>query len=269
LAARAVHDNVIHGDHAMRKSGAGQKFWQFREYQQGDEPNSIDWRQSAKGDAIFIKQKEWQTSLKTYLWCASGKSMMFTSGRKHYSKQNCAQIITLALALMLKDAKEHVGIYGDSMTGRSEFKMEHIAQSLIDQRLTDIYLPNINDISLPKNAYFIGLGDFLSPIEEIEANIKALSMRTGSGIIIQVLDPAELNLTYTGRIRFKGLKNKENETVNSISSIAQDYSARISEHNAALRNLCTENGWHYILHQTDHDITKTLNDIAAISREGK
>ena len=48
VAAERVAAIVAQGVHGRRRVGIGETFWQFRGYHFGDQPQSIDWRQSAK-----------------------------------------------------------------------------------------------------------------------------------------------------------------------------------------------------------------------------
>ena len=124
MKAQEMCENVVHGAHPQRKAGMGEKFWQFREYEHSDRPQDIDWRQSAKGDDVLVRQKEWHSTQKSYLWCAGGKTMDFKSSNRFMSKQDCAMVMTLALALLLRQSEEQIGIYGNLNTGRSEDRIE-------------------------------------------------------------------------------------------------------------------------------------------------
>ncbi|PCJ97506.1 MAG: DUF58 domain-containing protein [Zetaproteobacteria bacterium] len=261
MRAEKISADVTHGIHAQRKSGLGEKFWQFREYQSTDRPQDIDWRQSAKTDHVLIKQKEWQTTQKTYFWCASGASMAFTSDPKRHTKQEAAQIITLSIALLLRQSEEQIGTFGDIKTGHSENKIQKIGQLLLQQASTESPLPDTTHFALPHHASFIGTGDFLCPIEDITRCMHSISANAQNGIIVQILDPAELNLNYKGRIRFRGVHNDELELINNVSSIRDDYIQRINNHIDQVKLLCHEQNWSYILHNTNNDITVTLKDI--------
>ncbi len=260
LQAEEIAKNVIHGMHAQKKSGAGEKFWQFREYSPSDRPQDIDWRQSAKGDDVFIRQKEWQTTQKTYLWCANGRSMDFASDEKLMQKQDTAHLITLALALLLKENEEQIGLFGSTKTGRSNTHIDKIAQSLVKNQ-NENSLPYSQSFVLPQASTFIAIGDFLSPIDEIEHAFTAIRSKTKTGIIVQVLDPAELNLPYQGRIKFNGLK--ETQTINNVSAVKAAYSKRIEGHLKSIRSLCEEKSWQHIIHSTATDPKETLRKIIA------
>ena len=263
MAAETISASLSHGIHAQRKSGPGETFWQFREYHPTDRPQDIDWRQSAKTDHVLIKQREWQTTQKTYLWCASGTSMDFSSDPKRYNKQGTAHIILLALALLLRQAEEQIGVFGDIKTGRSEETMQKIAQFLLDRVHTEEPLPSSMDFALPAHTSFIGVGDFLSPVEEIEQSFSALAATAKNALIVQVLDPAELDLPYRGRIRFRGASHEE--TVNNVASIRHDYKKRIEAHIEIVKDLCHAHHWFYVLHRTDGDIAGTLRHIWAMT----
>ena len=62
LLAEAEHlaSTVLVGDHGRRRAGVGDTFWQYRPAQNYDEMRSIDWRRSARSDALFVQDKEWQ-----------------------------------------------------------------------------------------------------------------------------------------------------------------------------------------------------------------
>lgn len=257
-AQRAVA-SVLHGEHAQRKSGAGEKFWQYREYVPGDRPQDIDWRQSGKTDRVYIKQKEWQTTQTTALWCSRYAGMNFQSG-KNPTKAEVTKVLTLALALLTNRAGDQIGLLGTSNFGRSERALETLGNDLCLPSDDHAPLPHTNT-PLPQHAALIQIGDFLQPIEEIKAALKPLSARADSGLIVQVLDPAELELPYNGRIVFEAPSGTDQETINHVPSIRDGYQARIQAHIEEVQALCKRYGWHYALHRTDVPLSETLSAI--------
>lgn len=259
MKAEQVANGILHGDHALRKAGAGEKFWQFRDYQTGDRPQEIDWRQSAKGERIFIRQKEWQIAQKTFFWCSHSSGMDYSSARDLPSKGDCARVITLALAILLSRAHEQVGVYGEKRTGRSEANLQHFAQTLLNTNTQkDASLPNTLGFALPQNATLVMAGDFLDPLPRIAEAFDVLSASTSNGLIVQILDPQEMDLNFEGRVMFHDLPNGERETVNNVASIRAQYMQRIEDHLEEVYSLCAGHGWPYVLHRTDHDIADTV-----------
>ncbi len=270
MQAQDIASSIIHGQHGQRKSGSGEKFWQFREYQDSDRPQDIDWRQSAKTDQVFTKQKEWQTTQKTYLWCSGGASMAFSSDKKLITKQNCAQLMTLALSILLSRGEEQIGVFGEPSTGRGENAINTIGHYLIERPYIDEALPNIQHFHIPRNAAVICAGDFLSPLADIEHVLSSLSERAETCFIVQILDPMELSLSYEGRIRFEGIGDDDTTLINHIGSVRSEYMSLMAEHLSSVQDLCTKHGMHYALHQTDHDISDTLRSLSSFieQREG-
>ena len=98
VAAERVAATVAQGVHGRRRVGPGETFWQFRQYSQGDTPNSIDWRQSAKSDRVYVREREWEAAQTVWLWCDQSPSMDYSSSRELESKHDRAALLTLATA---------------------------------------------------------------------------------------------------------------------------------------------------------------------------
>lgn len=255
LRAQEIADNVLHGEHARRKPGSGENFWQFREYMSHDSLGDIDWRKSAKSDDVFIRQKEWQVTRKTYLWCAGGKSMSF--GEKLKESQN----LSLALCLLLQRCYEQIGRYGETYTGRGECAIERLGHYVLERkrvRKADAALPDVKGFALPRHCVFIGVGDFLSPLNDIEKCFDALSEQTQNVVIIQVLASEELNLHFSGRVHFEGLGKDDEQIIDNVAPIREHYEARIKAHIKGVQDLCLRYGWHYQLHVCGTDMGSTL-----------
>ncbi len=269
MKAQEMCENVVHGAHPQRKAGMGEKFWQFREYEHSDRPQDIDWRQSAKGDDVLVRQKEWHSTQKSYLWCAGGKTMDFKSSNKLLNKQDCAMVMTLALALLLRQSEEQIGIYGNLNTGRSEDRIEKIGHHLLSREIDGNPLPDTEGFSLPRNASLFAVGDFLTEVEDIQRRFSKISERTKNATIVQVLDPAELDLSYSGRMRFTGVSVDYNTVIDHVPSVREQYKEQMSAHIIFIKSLCQDYGWNYFLHRTDVDMTDTLRNIHSVySNEG-
>ena len=268
LEAQRIAASLTHGEHARRKAGTGQKFWQYRDYIPGDRPQDIDWRRSARSDDVLIRQKELETTQKTFFWSAGYEGMNFASVPNLRTKHECSLIISLALALLLMQAEEQIGVFGDTKTGRSENRLERITQRLSDTARGET-LPQADHFSLPRHSILIQCGDYLSPLAEIESCFSKIAATVERSLVIQILDPAEIDLTYKGRVRFEGLTPDEKETINHVPSIREEYKSRMDAHIDGLRNICKRHHWLYILHRTDDDLATTLATIWQLANTGR
>jgi len=259
IKAERAASSVFHGEHAQRRAGAGEKFWQFREYDASDRPQDIDWRQSGKTDRLFIRQKERQLPQSALLWACAAPGMDFST-HHNPTKAECAKIIILALSILITRAGERVGALGAAQMGRSEAALDRIAETL-SAGLDKNALPDAGPSRSQKNALVILAGDFISPIEDIESSFKNLAPLAGGGCVIQILDPAEINLPWHGRAIFEEPGTGRKEPAQNIESIQDAYARKIESHIKSIEALARDCGWHYVLHRTDQSIDKTLADI--------
>jgi uncharacterized protein (DUF58 family) len=252
-------ENLIHGFHNRRRPGTGEKFWQFRDYFPGDRPQDIDWRQSARTDRVFIREKERQSTRKTWLWCASGPGMDYRSPRAHSSKREAARLLTLALAILLTRAEEQIGTYGDTRTGRSEEKLQDFTNDLLSVKHES--LPPSQTYTPSPNSSVILVGDFLSSQEEISDCFQRLSSTVRTAIIVQVLDPSELDLDFRGRVIFEEFEGAARQSVQDAQSVRLAYRNRINQHLDFLRDTCEHRNWDYVLHSTGNPPGDVLRDL--------
>ncbi len=112
VEAERVSATVAPGVHGRRRTGMGETFWQFRQYQAGDAADSIDWRQSARSRHLFVREQEWEAAESVWLWCDLSESMAFRSGSKLPVKWERAVLLTLALAALLVRGGERVALLG-------------------------------------------------------------------------------------------------------------------------------------------------------------
>lgn len=258
LAAERAAAHVQSGQHRQRKAGSGERFWQYHPYQSHDRPQDIDWRQSAKGDTVYIRQREWQTPQAALFWCAGGAGMDFRSAAALPTKAERAQGICLALALLMTRAGEQIGALGQPQRGRSDAAIERLAQHFLLQPRQES-LPGAIGTALPAHAAFILCGDFLSPLADIQQSLAPFSERAGQVTLIQILDPAEWVLPYDGRAYFETPDHRARTHVAHIGSIRDAYQARMTAHCNAIREMCAQSGWHYIRHVTDQPETAPLH----------
>ncbi|MCB9996473.1 MAG: DUF58 domain-containing protein [Rhodospirillales bacterium] len=258
-AAEKAAASILSGEHTQRKPGMGEKFWQYREYDPSDRPQDIDWRQSAKGDRVYVREKEWQTTQTAMIWCQHNANMDFASRKTLPSKQDTAMILALAFGLLLSRAGEQIApLEGAAPPGRSALAVQKLGEQLLENHTGD--LPGNKLRSIPKRSSMILIGDFLSPMEQIEEIFDLLAAPAENALVVQVLDPAELSLPYDGRVVFSRADQAERHTVDNVESIRSAYQQRMRDHMEALKHYCKKHRWHWLLHSTDEDIRKTLFD---------
>src|SRR5436189_2864702 len=112
LEARRIANNVIHGLHGRRRAGAGESFWQYRRFTTGEPARSVDWRRSGRDDHLYVREQEWEAAHTVWLWPDRSASMAFASHLARDSKLERSLIVAFALAEILVEGGERVGIPG-------------------------------------------------------------------------------------------------------------------------------------------------------------
>ena len=255
VAAERVAETVAGGIHGRRRSGAGETFWQFRRYEAGDEPRLIDWRKSAKSDPVFVREMEWEAAQTIFLWRDCTSSMEYHSQKALPEKRERAELLLLALAALLLRGGENVALLGgDSALARDRNALAQIALRLNETAGGN----NQNETAglplftpLPRHARLVLIGDFLGPVDKTAALGRSFAARGVSGQIVQILDPAEETLPFSGRVRFEGMENEGAIVVGRVETLRAAYQDRIKAHGEALRDIALDAGWGFTRHHTD------------------
>jgi len=250
---------VAQGVHGRRRVGQGETFWQFRRYQPGDSADDIDWRQTAKTDRIFVRETEWEASESVWLWRDSSPSMHWRSSQHLPDKSERADLLTLALAALLIRGGEQVGLMGASSRpsmGRAALTRIAEVMALPSAAATHSLPPA--DTPLPRYAQVTLVSDFLSPLDQVAAAVRRIAGRGIKGYLLQVLDPAEETLPFTGRTRFVGLESEGEMLVPRVEALRDDYQAALAAHVAGLSDIARQVGWTFLSHRTDRPPETTL-----------
>lgn len=259
VAAERVAATVMQGVHGRRRAGQGDAFWQYRPFLPGDAANRIDWRQSARSDRLFIRETEWEAAQTVAVWRDASPSMDWRSASGLPPKRERAELLLLATASLLLRGGERVRLIGGpgrSHAGRAG--LEALAQGLLlrgDGQGGGLPQP---DAGLPRHARVLLIGDFLSPLAEVQHAVARLAALPVHGHLLQVLDPAEETLPYLGRVRFEGLEAEEPTLVPRVEGIRALYAERLRQHRAGIAAIAAAVGWGFLTHRTDQPPEQAL-----------
>jgi uncharacterized protein (DUF58 family) len=255
IAAERVAATVAQGVHGRRRVGQGDTFWQFRQYQPGDAAARIDWRESAKTERLYIRETEWEAAQSAWLWRDPSASMEYTSAPyvaagSWPTKRERAELLLLALASLLVRGGEQVSLLGSGRPPmRGDLALPRLAELLARTPLPDVSVPSFEP--LPRAAELVLIGDFLAPLNELHAAIGRFAAAGIKGYLLQIADPAEEDLPFTGRVRFCGIETREEFLIGRVESVQRDYAERFRRHRAGLAALARAFGWGFGFHRTD------------------
>jgi uncharacterized protein (DUF58 family) len=251
VAAERVAETVSPGAHGRRRVGQGESFWQFRPYQTGDTIERIDWRQSAKGDRLYIRETEWAAAQSVYLWRDSGPGMAYRSNSVLPTKRERCDLLLLALAALLIRGGERIALLGgDRNPASGRGALNTVLAGL--ERDTPLAAAGR---AVPRNATLVLFGDFLDPIEDIARSFERVATNGVAAQLVQVLDPAEMALPFNGRVRFREMAESapadSDALIPRVEAIRPAYLEALERQQSALKELARSRGWEFQVHSTD------------------
>ena len=237
--------SVSLGVHGRRRAGIGESFWQFRRYASPDSSSDIDWRQSAKSQHIFVREREWEAAQTVWFWRDASANMSFKSGA--VSKRARADLLLLALASLLVRGGERVGFMGmEGAPAASRLALTRIGRAMFGKGQGS--LPP--QIPFARGNQLVWFSDFLD--EGAFDVMKRLSQIGVEGHLVRIIDPAEEDFPFSGRTRFESPLGEGEEIFGRAERIRTAYRARFTAHGERIAQTSTRLGWTCTIHRTDH-----------------
>ena len=258
LLAEAEHlaATVLLGEHGRRRAGMGDDFWQYRPAHPGDPARSIDWRRSARSDAHFVREREWQAAQSVMLWVDPSRSMGFSGDAGRASKADRARLLALALAVLLLRGGERVGLAGQGVPRAGRGQMLRLVEALGVNHSADYGVPEQDGLIANGRAVF--LSDFLGDMAGVEAALARAADRGVRGVLCQVLDPAEEEFPFDGRTIFQSMGGTLSHETQAAGDLRGRYLARLAARKDRLAELARLSGWLYHTHHTGQPAQSAL-----------
>ena len=237
--------SVSLGVHGRRRAGMGESFWQFRRYAQSDATSAIDWRQSAKSQHYFVREREWEAAQTVWFWRDASPNMSFKSGA--VSKRMRADLLLLSLASLLVRGGARVGFLGmEGAPAASRLALTRMGRALFGRE----------NRSLPPAAPFargnqlVWFSDFLD--DGAIDTMKALSQRGVDGHVVRIVDPAEEDFPYSGRTRLESPLGDSDEIFGRAERVRGAYRNRFAAHGVEIASAAMKLGWTATVRRTAH-----------------
>ncbi len=257
LEARRIAATLIHGLHGRRRAGTGENFWQYRRFISGEPAHRVDWRRSARDDLLYVREREWEAAHTVWIWPDRSPSMQFASDLAQEQKLERALVIAFALAELLVEGGERVGIPGIMRATASRDVVERMAQAVLHESVAQ-------RTSLPPSfapsplSEVVLLSDLWSPFAEVQRTIGQLSASGASGHVVQVVDPVEESFPYSGRVEFVEPEGAGAITAGRAEAWRSDYQALLARHRDQIRAETDRLGWSFTIHRTDRPASELL-----------
>lgn len=259
VEAMRVSNTIVHGIHGRRRSGPGETFWQFRQYEQTDDAALIDWRRSASSDHYYVREREWEAAHTFWLWANLSPSMAFRSHLARTSKRDRALVLLLAACELLVRSGERVAYPGLTRPTASRRATTRLAETLglnADNPTLSTTQPPATTVS--RHSAVVLFSDFLDPPETTMRRMDAFADGGATGHLVLISDPAEETLPYDGRTEFLSPTGDEIWLADRVEAIRGDYQSRLAAHRDEVAHHAARLGWSFMIHHTDRPAAEPL-----------
>ena len=244
------------GEHKSWRSGEGQEFLDYRNYQAGDDLRYVDWSVYGRFDKLLVKLFHAEENQTIHFLLDISRSMRFGTPSKligakriaaavsYIGLSNLDRITMAAFADMLLDFKPPVRgrrKYADVLNFLHHLKADkptNINKSLAEYASVSKY-PGI----------VLVLSDLFDPAGW-EDGLKALSYRNFDVHLIQVLDHEELFWSKTGSLTLTDIESGEKKVSFVDQELAKRYQRRVETFLAEIKGFCDNSAINHYVYDT-------------------
>jgi len=273
LRARFMVEGYVSGVHRSPFHGFSVEFAEHREYSPGDDLRYLDWKVFARTDKFYLKQFEEETNLICYLLLDSSESMAYKSDRAAISKLEYAQCAAAALAYLILNQQDSVGLVAFDEQIRSFVRhssnpiqikqLLQVMETTAGSRKTSTG-PIFHNLAerLKKRGIVIILSDMFDNLDAMIAGLKHFRHRRHEVIVMHVLDPAELDFPFQQNMLFRGLEQLPEVLVES-RAVRKAYLEEFNRFIHELKKGCRRHRIDYVLLRTDQPLEVVLSTYLA------
>ncbi len=271
VEARRIAATVALGVHGRRRPGVGETFWEYRPHRAEDGAGRIDWRRSARSDALYVRENEHEASQTVLFWRDGRPGMDAGPERDGTTKRARASVLMIALADLLTRGGERVAVIGESAAARSgRIGFERVAHRLADGPGA---LDSLAAAGAQRFSRLVVASDFYDDLDVWRDRLAGLAARGAQGVVLQVTAGEEEEFPFTGREAIRapdasGSAAGSERIFGRIQSVRASYQRRLAAQRAGLRDLARRLGWGFVSSRTDAPATPALLALyAALSPE--
>jgi uncharacterized protein (DUF58 family) len=259
LLSRYVVEGNLAGAHRSPLRGPSSEFADHKAYGQGDDPKHIDWRVLARTEKYYIKRYQDETNLRVYLAVDRSASMDYGSG--DVTKYEYACHLATALGYVVVKSRDSVGLvlHSDKVDARLPARnslqhLNNLVKKLQEEKPSSAtgVADALHEIasSVRRRALIVVISDLLDDEEKLAVALAHLRKQHHDVIVLQVLDPVELDLSLKSPCEMIDLENEERMPVDP-RGLAADYKKIFGEFLEHHRKSCAGMHIDYRIASTD------------------
>ena len=274
LQARLIVEGYMSGMHKSPYHGFSVEFAEHREYVAGDDLKHLDWKLYSRTGRFYLKQYEEETNLTLWILVDCSESMRYSSGEKDEDgkpllrKYDYAAMAAASLAYLTMHQQDAVGLVTYDNAVRQLVRptsqpshLKHIV-SVLDKgpgTQRTALAPIFHDLAerITRRGIIVVLSDCFDAVEDILAGLKHLRHKRQEVIVMQVLDPAELEFPFAEATLFRGME-QEPELLTDPRALRDGYLANLNAFLDQLHTGCLMQNIDHLQFRTDASLGKVL-----------
>jgi uncharacterized protein (DUF58 family) len=274
LQARLIVEGYLSGMHKSPYHGFSVEFAQHREYVPGDDLKHLDWKVYSRTGRFYLKQYEEETNLTLWLLIDASESMRYGSGERGdddqplIRKYDYACMAAAALAYLTLHQQDAVGLvtYDHAVRTllRPTSQPSHMKQivNILNKgpgKERTALAPIFHDLAerIPRRGIIVIFSDCFDGLDDILAGLKHLRHKRHEVILMQVLDPAELEFPFQEATLFRGME-QEPELLTDPRSLRDGYLENLTNFLDQLHHGCLMQNIDHLQFRTDVSLGKVL-----------
>ncbi len=280
LRAGMLVDGTLTGMHPSPKPGSSPEFREYRSFRPGDSPRDIDWRASARRDETLLRLRDDETRLSCRILLDCSRSLDYGGKKAVFAKFDYARLLSAALILILQRQCDAAGLtllgdtvlgdHGVSLRRTNQMRMLEALEQMTPKATDCALLPELARLAsaAQRRSMLIVISDFYTDPDQLHRRLEALGERKIRTLLLQILDPSEIELEWDDPVLAVDLENGRELLIHPDERRAS-YRKLFADHLDALKHAAQSAGAEYLLCRTDEIPGRALGAATAMLREAR
>jgi uncharacterized protein (DUF58 family) len=253
MDARRAASSIVIGEHGRRSAGAGDAFWQHREWTNGESIRQIDWRRSARSEKLFVRERERQVPAILQVWCDNRANMAWRGDSNTPTKAQRGLVLGLALSIATRAGGERVCALGPGSPLSNEVAFAHL--------LTNAGQSVPNDFQAGQ---VLMISDGLEQPDVWAHRAKQVLSARAHLIVVLIADRYEQDFPFQGRVAFSASDSDHPLVVGRAQGARDGYVLAYRRHLAAVEQAIIGSSGQVFRHVTSDPAVPILLTISAV-----
>jgi uncharacterized protein (DUF58 family) len=235
----------------------------YREYRKGDDFKLVDWKVFGRTEKLYIREHEEERSLVVHI-LLDGSASMDYEGKFSFASRLAAGFAYLAAA---DNEKYAISLFCKKLyPGEPKRGRKSLFQSIEDLDATKPHggtslkaVADQMDSLLKSTSLVVLISDLLGETEDALYSIYRLAGH--ELVVIQVLARSEMELDYSGDIKFVDPEGGEPVITRITEAERSEYLKKLSQHNHQIQEACRQVGADYFLFASDRPVFDAFSEM--------